>query len=75
MDDNIYNNLKERLSEYKEKYPNIVNLWEKVIKKKRDDLKKTFEECNNMISNIESLDSDLPMKTIISLYLLKIYST
>ena len=40
MDDNIYNNLKERLSEYKEKYPNIVNLWEKVIKKKRDDLKK-----------------------------------
>ena len=75
MDDNIYNNLKERLSEYKEKYPNIVNLWEKVIKKKRDDLKKTFEECNNMISKIESLDSDLPMKTIISLYLLKIYST
>ena len=75
MEDNIYNNLKERLSEYKEKYPNIVNLWEKVIKKKRDDLKKTFEECNNMISNIESLDSDLPMKTIISLYLLKIYST
>ena len=75
MDDNIYNNLKERLSEYKEKYPNIVNLWEKVIKKKRDDLKKTFEECNNMINNIESLDSDLPMKTIISLYLLKIYST
>ena len=75
MDDNIYNNLKERLSEYKEKYPNIVNLWEKVIRKKEDDLKKTFEECNNMISNIESLDSDLPMKTIISLYLLKIYST
>ena len=75
MEDNIYNNLKERLSEYKEKYPNIVNLWEKVIKKKRDDLKKTFEECNNMISNIESLDGDLPMKTIISLYLLKIYST
>ena len=75
MDDNIYNNLKERLSEYKEKYPNIVNLWEKVIKKKRDDLKKTFEECNNILSNIESLDSDLPMKTIISLYLLKIYST
>ena len=75
MDDNIYNNLKERLSEYKDKYPNIVNLWEKVIRKKEDDLKKTFEECNNMISNIESLDSDLPMKTIISLYLLKIYST
>lgn len=75
MDDNIYNNLKERLSEYKDKYPNIVNLWEKVIRKKEDDLKNTFNECNNMINNIESLDSDLPMKTIISLYLLKIYST
>mgnify|MGYP001300268159 CR=1 FL=1 len=76
MNDNIdRNNLKEKLSKYKEKYPNIVNVWEKVIRKKEDDLKNTFNECNNMINNIESLDSDLPMKTIISLYLLKIYST
>ena len=74
-DNNDYDNLKKKLSEYKDKYPNIVNLWEKVLKKKRDDFKKSLVECNSMISNIESLDSDLPMKTIISLYLLKIYST
>ena len=76
MEKNVYHDkLMDRMIEIKDKYPNIVNLWEKVIRKKEEDLKKTYEDCNKMLDNIDSLENDLPMNTILTLYLLKIYST
>ena len=76
MENNIYrSNLINKLKKMNDKYPNIVNLWEKILKKKEEDLKETYEKCENMLNNIDTLETDLPMKTIITLYLLKIYST
>jgi len=76
MENNIYrSNLINKLKKMNDKYPNIINLWEKILKKKEEDLKDTYEKCENMLNNIETLETDLPMKTIITLYLLKIYST
>tara|TARA_A100001011_G_scaffold362416_1_gene411315 strand:+ start:6185 stop:6415 length:231 start_codon:yes stop_codon:yes gene_type:complete len=74
-ENNHINKIKEDLNEYKDKYPNIVNLWEKVIKKKEDDLKKTYKQCDEMLNKINSLQKDLSMETILTLYLLKVYST
>jgi len=76
MENTIYrSNLINKLNKLKDKYPNIITLWEKMLKKKEEDLKKTYEQCEEMLKNVDNLENDLHMNTIITLYLLKIYST
>lgn len=65
----------EKLNAKKEKYPNIVGLWEKMIEQKEKDLEKLLENCNKMLGEIDTMQNDLTKENIVALYLLKIYST
>ena len=65
----------EKLNAKKDKYPNIIELWEKMIEQKEKDLEKLLDNCNKMLGEIDTMRNDLTKENIATLYLLKIYST
>jgi hypothetical protein len=65
----------EKLNAKKDKYPNIIELWEKMIEQKEKDLEKILDNCNKMLGEIDAMQNDLTKENIVTLYLLKIYST
>tara|TARA_Y100001970_G_C14166649_1_gene821675 strand:- start:391 stop:606 length:216 start_codon:yes stop_codon:yes gene_type:complete len=65
----------EKLNAKKDKYPNIIELWEKMIEQKEKDLEKILDNCNKMLGEIDTMQNDLTKENILALYLLKIYST
>jgi len=65
----------EKLNAKKDKYPNIIELWEKMIEQKEKDLEKLLDNCNKMLGEIDTIQNDLTKENILALYLLKIYST
>ena len=65
----------EKLNAKKDKYPNIIELWQKMIEQKEKDLEKLLDNCNKMLGEIDTMQNDLTKENILALYLLKIYST
>ncbi len=65
----------EKLNAKKDKYPNIIELWKKMIEQKEKDLEKILDNCNKMLGEIDTMQNDLTKENILALYLLKIYST
>ena len=53
----------------------IISLWENMIIQKEKDLSSILKNCNKMLNKIDTIDSDLSNETLLTLYLLKIYST
>tara|TARA_Y100000816_G_scaffold60409_1_gene39815 strand:+ start:1204 stop:1443 length:240 start_codon:yes stop_codon:yes gene_type:complete len=49
----------EKLEQYKSKYPQLINLWEKTLLKYEDNLHKIQNECENMLNNIPYVNHDL----------------
>ena len=66
--------IKEKLKDYEEKYPNIINIWKDVISSRINLINCTITECNNVINLIETneITEDLEKTQILFLYLLKI---
>ena len=69
------NNIIKKLNAKKDKYPNIIDLWEKMIEQKEKDLNKLLNDCNKMLEEIDNMQNDLSKENILTLYLLKTYST
>jgi hypothetical protein len=65
----------EKLNAKKDKYPNIISLWIKMIHQKEKDLSTLLENCNKMLNEIDNFQTDLSNENILTLYLLKTYST
>lgn len=63
-----------RLEKYKEKYPNIIEVWETVIASRMNLIDITLKECNKVIELIENkeLEQDMDKNQILFLYLLNI---
>jgi len=68
------NEIQEKLKQKKDKYPNIISLWEKMIEQKEKDLNSLLLNCDKMLSNIDNITTDLSNETLLFLYLVKIHS-
>ena len=66
--------IKEKLKDYEEKYPNIISIWKDVISSRINLINCTIAECNNVIQLIETneISEDMEKTQILFLYLLKI---
>ena len=53
------NELLEKMKPYKDKYPQLINLWEKTLLKYEDNLCKIQKECENMLTNLPDVQCDL----------------
>jgi hypothetical protein len=69
-----YQHIMTKLYEKKEDYPNIIQLWETLIEHKKKDIINTLTECETMLDNIQDIKNDIPKKTLLMLYLLKLQS-
>ena len=67
-------NIQSILNTYKEKYPNIVTVWNEVILSRMNLIDYTVKECEKVIELIESneIDKDMERNQILFLYLLNI---
>ena len=71
MDDKLDKILK-LLEEKKNKYPNITNVWKRLINNQIQYLQDTLSHCENIFVNIDNeIKEDLKPDTILFLYLLK----
>ena len=65
-----FNELRNKLKNKKEKYPNITRVWNQYIDIKEQNHNKFINNFNNMIENIDNFPNDLTKENIIFLYLL-----
>jgi len=68
------NEIQEKKKQKKDKYPNIISLWEKMIEQKEKDLNSLLLKCDKMLSNVDNITTDLSNETLLFLYLVKIHS-
>lgn len=69
--DEKYNLIIERLDNFREKFPNIVNLWDDFLKKKHELFLQNLNKAEYFLDNCDTiLDDDLKPVTISLLYLL-----
>jgi aminopeptidase C len=65
-----YNSIIERLDNFREKFPNIVNLWDDFLKKKHELFLQNLNKAEYFLNNCETtLKDDLKPETITLLYL------
>jgi len=66
--------IQNKLKNYKEKYPNIVDIWDEVISTRIDLINYTINECEKVIDLIDNneIEQDMEKNQILFLYLLKI---
>jgi|TARA_B110000008_G_scaffold109728_1_gene112746 hypothetical protein len=65
-----YNSIIERLDNFREKFPNIVNLWDDFLKKKHDLFLQNLNKAEYFLNNCDNiLQDDLKPETITLLYL------
>ena len=65
-----YNSIIERLDNFREKFPNIVNLWDDFLKKKHELFLQNLNKAEYFLNNCDNiLQDDLKPETITLLYL------
>ncbi len=62
--------IKNKLKEKEEKYPNIVNVWREYIELKEQNYNTFINNVNHMLDTIDNMPNDLTKENIIFLYLL-----
>jgi len=62
--------IKNKLKQKEEKYPNIVNVWKEYIELKEQNYNTFINNVNNMLDSIDNMPNDLTKENIIFLYLL-----
>ena len=68
--DEKYNSIIERLDNFREKFPNIVNLWDDFLKKKHELFLQNLNKAEYFLNNCDNiLQDDLKPETIALLYL------
>ena len=67
--DMLETNLQNKLDEYRDTHPNLVQLWREYIKMKRISYLKSIVDCETVISNLIN-NRDISADTIIMLYAL-----
>ena len=66
-----YDSIIERMEFFREKFPNIVNLWKHFLKKKKESFLQNLIQADFFLDNCENvLKEDLKPETITLLYLL-----
>ena len=69
--DEKYNSIIERLDKFREKFPNITNLWDDFLQKKQAKFCKNLDEAEYFLNNCDTiLKDDLKPETITLLYLI-----
>jgi hypothetical protein len=62
--------IKNKMNNLEEKYPNLIEMWKKYIRVKKESLENGIEECEKALRIIEMSNHDLNKETITFLYLL-----
>lgn len=66
--------MKVKLNNYKEKYPNIMEVWDEVLSSRIHLINHTIQECEKVIEliNNNEIEEDMEKSQILFLYLLNI---
>mgnify|MGYP001216633604 FL=1 len=68
--DEKYNLIIERLEVFREKFPNIVNLWDVFLQKRQEIFLQNLNKAEYFLNNCDNiLQDDLKPETIATLYL------
>lgn len=65
-----FNELRNKLKNKEQQYPNITNVWKQYIDLKEENHNKFINNFNKMMDNIDNFPSDLTKENIIFLFLL-----
>lgn len=65
-----FNELRNKLKNKEQQYPNITNVWKQYIDLKEKNHNKFINNFNKMMDNIDNFPNDLTKENIIFLFLL-----